>query len=102
FHERPRQRGERVEVPGCRNAAEDYAHREAFRRGSLGGLSRSERAQPAAARVDSVLAMAELVLTGRELNRAVLARQLLLERAGLTLPRALEDLAGIQNQYAPN
>ena len=41
-------------------------------------------------------------LTQRELNRAILARQLLLERAKLSVPRAVERIAGIQNQYAPN
>ncbi len=46
--------------------------------------------------------MAERTLTQRELNRALLARQLLLERARLPIPRALERLGGIQNQYAPN
>jgi hypothetical protein len=46
--------------------------------------------------------VAERTLTQRELNRSLLARQLLLERAKLPLPRALERLAGIQNQYAPN
>ena len=46
--------------------------------------------------------MSERVLTQRELNRAVLARQLLLERAKLPIPRALERICGIQNQYAPN
>jgi Winged helix DNA-binding domain len=44
----------------------------------------------------------ERVLTQPELNRALLARQLLLERAKLSLPRAVERLGGIQNQYAPN
>lgn len=46
--------------------------------------------------------MAGRTLTQRELNRALLARQLLLERVRLPLPRALERMAGIQNQYAPN
>lgn len=41
------------------------------------------------------------VLTARELNRAVLARQLLLERADLPVPDALERVAGLQTQYAP-
>jgi len=44
----------------------------------------------------------ERVLTQRGLNRALLARQLLLERAQLSIPRALERIGGIQNQYAPN
>jgi hypothetical protein len=46
--------------------------------------------------------MPEPRLSTRALNRALLARQLLLERASLTLPEALSRLAGIQNQYAPN
>jgi len=44
----------------------------------------------------------ERVLTQRELNRALLARQLLLERSRLSIPRALERIGGIQNQYAPS
>jgi hypothetical protein len=46
--------------------------------------------------------VAERVLSQRELNRALLARQLLLERAQLSIPRALERIGGIQDQYAPN
>ncbi len=46
--------------------------------------------------------MAERVLSQRDLNRALLARQLLLERSTLPIPRAVERLGGIQNQYAPN
>jgi hypothetical protein len=41
-------------------------------------------------------------LTQRELNRAVLARQLLLERAPISVPRALERMGGLQAQYAPS
>jgi DNA glycosylase AlkZ-like len=41
-------------------------------------------------------------LSERELNRALLARQMLLERAKTPLPRALERMAGLQAQYAPS
>jgi hypothetical protein len=44
--------------------------------------------------------MAEPTLTVRELNRALLARQLLLERARLSIPRALERVGGLQTQDA--
>ena len=42
------------------------------------------------------------VLSPRDLNRALLARQLLLERAGIPLPRALERMGFLQAQYAPS
>jgi winged helix DNA-binding protein len=42
------------------------------------------------------------LLTQRALNRAVLARQLLLGRESLAIPRALERIGGIQDQYAPS
>jgi len=46
--------------------------------------------------------LTERVLSTRELNRALLARQLLLERSSLPLPRALEAVGGLQTQYAPS
>jgi hypothetical protein len=44
----------------------------------------------------------EEVLSTRALNRALLARQLLLERFGGPLTGALERVAGLQTQYAPS
>ena len=46
--------------------------------------------------------MTERVLSTRELNRALLARQLLLERSERPLEAALEQVAGLQAQYAPS
>jgi hypothetical protein len=46
--------------------------------------------------------VSERVLSTRELNRALLARQLLLERSSLSLTEALEQVAGLQAQYAPS
>ncbi len=46
--------------------------------------------------------MSGRTLTRRDLNRALLARQLLLERARGPLPRILERIGGIQAQYAPS
>jgi hypothetical protein len=60
------------------------------------------RAQTAPPPVAELPAVAERVLTQRELNRAVLARQLLLERARLPLPKALERVGGLQAQHAPS
>lgn len=40
-------------------------------------------------------------ITQRELNRTLLARQMLLERAEVTVPKALERMGGLQAQYAP-
>src|SRR3954451_21467012 len=45
--------------------------------------------------------MAE-VLTARQINRSVLARQLLLERASLSITEALDQVGGLQTQYAPS
>lgn len=46
--------------------------------------------------------MTERMLTTREPNRAVLARQLLLERSSPDAERAVEQVAGLQTQYAPS
>ena len=46
--------------------------------------------------------MPERVLTTRELNRALLSRQLLLERSEKSVTRAIERIAGLQTQYAPS
>src|SRR5829696_3328621 len=48
------------------------------------------------------LGLTERVLSTRESNRALLARQLLLDRRRMPLPRALEQVAGLQTQYAPS
>ncbi len=47
-------------------------------------------------------ATAPRMLTERELNRALLARQLLLERSDLAIDRAVEQVGGLQTQYAPS
>jgi len=46
--------------------------------------------------------VADRVLTTRELNRALLARQLLLERANLPPDRTLAAVCGLQTQHAPS
>src|ERR1700737_993678 len=44
----------------------------------------------------------ERTLTARELNRALLARQFLLERSALPLVSTIERVGGLQTQYAPS
>ena len=46
--------------------------------------------------------MSERTLTTRTLNRALLARQLLLERSSLSIVEAIEQVGGLQTQYAPS
>lgn len=46
--------------------------------------------------------MASRILDTRTLNRAVLARQLLLERRSRSITRAVEMVGGLQTQYAPS
>jgi DNA glycosylase AlkZ-like len=42
------------------------------------------------------------VLSARQINRAILARQLLLERVDLDIPTTLQRVGGLQTQYAPS
>jgi hypothetical protein len=44
----------------------------------------------------------ERTLTERALNRALLARQLLLERSTVSMEEAVEQVGGLQTQYAPS
>ena len=46
--------------------------------------------------------MTEPLLSTRALNRALLARQLLLERSSLSITEAIEQVGGLQTQYAPS
>lgn len=46
--------------------------------------------------------MADPILSRRALNRALLARQLLLDRSALSIPEAIEQVGGLQSQYAPS
>jgi Winged helix DNA-binding domain len=48
------------------------------------------------------VAAAERTLSEGELNRALLARQLLLERSGLSMPKVLDRMGTLQAQYAPS
>src|SRR6267143_4506062 len=49
-----------------------------------------------------VAVSAARTLTTRELNRALLARQFLLERSSLPLVQTIERIGGLQTQYAPS
>jgi Winged helix DNA-binding domain len=44
----------------------------------------------------------EYTLNPRALNRALLARQLLLERSTMSIAEAVEQIGGLQTQYAPS
>ena len=46
--------------------------------------------------------MPDATLSVRQINRAVLGRQLLLERVDLAIPAALQQVGGLQTQYAPS
>jgi hypothetical protein len=46
--------------------------------------------------------VADRILSRRELNRALLARQSLLERSSMSIPEAVEQVGGLQTQYAPS
>jgi hypothetical protein len=46
--------------------------------------------------------LTERILTKRALNRALLARQLLLERSTMSVVDAVEQVGGLQTQHAPS
>ncbi len=46
--------------------------------------------------------MSTSALSARQLNRAVLSRQFLLERVDIDIPTALQHVGGLQTQYAPS
>ncbi len=50
----------------------------------------------------TVIAVSGPTLSRRQLNRSVLARQLLLERDVLAIPATLQHVGGLQTQYAPS
>src|SRR5262245_65455622 len=54
------------------------------------------------ARDDRAMSKPPRTLTPRDLNRALLARQLLLERAPVCIEAAVEQVGGLQTQYAPS
>ena len=46
--------------------------------------------------------MSDRRLSARQINRSVLARQLLLTRVDLSIPATLQHVGGLQTQYAPS
>ena len=50
----------------------------------------------------TVIGVSGPTLSRRQLNRSVLARQLLLERDVLDIPATLQHVGGLQTQYAPS
>jgi len=62
----------------------------------------ARRARRSRSRAPENAPAVDRVLTVRELNRALLARQLLLRRARLGVPRAIERLGALQAQWPPS
>jgi hypothetical protein len=76
------------------------APRQPLGRRARVGASPRHRSVPTN-RYSATVGTARRTLTQRHLNRALLARQSLIERARTSVPKALERAAGLQAQCAP-
>ena len=93
-------------VLGLRRSEPTWSRRAACRRSSGRPTSAISRPcawhWPSAQRARYAADHAGPTLSARQINRCVLARQLLLERVDLDIPTTLQRVGGLQTQYAPS